>query len=211
MRSLIQATIALLAIADPLGAIPVFVTLTREMSPDERKRAARRAALAVGVILTAAALFGSAILDLFGVSLPAFRAAGGLLVLLMGLEMLGGHRTRVQPELGGLRRDDTILVPFAMPLIAGPGAITTVIALAARATDLRGRVDVLIAVLITALAVLATLTAAQRIQRHISDRGHVLALRFMGLILVAVGAELIFSGIQEFFGGSSGRSMSIDR
>jgi multiple antibiotic resistance protein len=205
MRSLIQATIALLAIADPLGAIPVFVALTREMSPPERVRAARRAALAVGVILTVAALFGSAILDLFGVSLPAFRAAGGLVVLLMGLEMLGGHRTRVQPEPEGVRRDDTILVPFAMPLIAGPGAITTVIALSARATDLRGRIDVLIAVLITALAVLATLAAARRIQRHIGDRGHVIALRFMGLILVAVGAQLIFSGIQEFFGAPAVR------
>jgi len=199
MRSLIQAIIAVLAIADPLGAVPVFVTLTREMSAEERRRAAQRAALAVGAILTVAALFGSAILDLFGISLPAFRSAGGLVVLLMGLEMLSGQRTRVQPEPDGVSRDDTILVPFAMPLIAGPGAITTVVALSARATSWRGRADVLVAVAVTTLAVLATLRSAERVQRRLSDRGHRISLRFMGLILVAVGAQLILSGIEEFF------------
>jgi multiple antibiotic resistance protein len=196
---MIQAIIAVLAIADPLGAVPVFVALTREMASEDRVRAARRAALAVGLILTSAALFGSLVLDLFGVSLSAFRAGGGLVVLLMGLEMLSGHRTRVQPEPEGLNREDSILVPFAMPLIAGPGAIATVIALSARATSWRGRIDVLLAVVVTTLAVLAALHSADRIQRRISDRGHRLTLRFMGLILVAVGAQLIFSGIREFF------------
>jgi multiple antibiotic resistance protein len=199
MRSLIQAVIALLAIADPLGAVPVFVSLTREMSPAERAAAARQAAFAVGSILTLAALFGSSILGLFGISLPAFRAAGGLVVLLMGLEMLGGHRTRVQPEPDGVRREDTILVPFAMPLIAGPGAITTVVALSARAESWRSRLDVFVAVAVTALVVLVTLRSAEQVQRRLSDRGHRISLRFMGLILVAVGAQLIFSGIQEFF------------
>jgi multiple antibiotic resistance protein len=204
MRSLIQAIIAVLAIADPLGAAPVFIALTREMGPEQRAQAARRAAFAVGMILTAAALFGSWILDLFGVSLPAFRAGGGLVVLLMGLEMLSGQRTRVQPELEGVSREDTLLVPFAMPLIAGPGAIATVVALSARATSWRGRIDVLLAVAVTALAVYATLRSADRIQRRLSDRGHRIALRFMGLILVAVGAQLIFSGIQEFFAPALG-------
>jgi multiple antibiotic resistance protein len=200
MRSLIQAVIAVLAIADPLGAVPVFMSLTRGMSVQQRRRAARRAALTVGTILVLAAISGSLILDLFGVSLPAFRAGGGLVVLLMGLEMLGGQRTRVQPEPHATSREDTILVPFAMPLIAGPGAITTVVALSARATSWRGRVDVLVAVVVTALAVLVTLRWADRVQHRISDRAHGIMLRFMGLILVAVGAQLIFSGIQEFFG-----------
>jgi multiple antibiotic resistance protein len=199
MRSLVQAVIAVLAIADPLGAVPVFVALTRELSAEQRARAARRAALAVAAILTSAALFGSSILDLFGISLPAFRAGGGLVVLLMGLEMLSGQRTRVQPEPDGVSREDSILVPFAMPLIAGPGAITTVVALSARAESWRAQADVLVAVLVTALAVFATLRFAERVQRRLSDRGHRISLRFMGLILVAVGAQLIFSGIQEFF------------
>jgi multiple antibiotic resistance protein len=199
VRSLIQAVIALLAIADPLGAVPVFVSLTREMNGAERAAAARQAAFAVGAILTLAALFGSSILGLFGISLPAFRAGGGLVVLLMGLEMLGGHRTRVQPEPDGVRREDTILVPFAMPLIAGPGAITTVVALSARAESWRSRLDVFVAVAVTALVVLGVLRSAGQVQRRLSDRGHRISLRFMGLILVAVGAQLIFSGIQEFF------------
>jgi multiple antibiotic resistance protein len=200
MRSLVQAIIAVLAIADPLGAVPVFISLTREMSPAQRAQAARRAAFAVGWILTLAALFGSGVLDLFGVSLPAFRAGGGLVVLLMGLEMLSGQRTRVQPEPAGVSREDTLLVPFAMPLIAGPGAITTVVALSARASGWRGRIDVLLAVAATALVVFATLRSAERIQQRLSDRGHRISLRFMGMILVAVGAQLIFSGIQDFFG-----------
>jgi multiple antibiotic resistance protein len=202
MRSLVQAVIAVLAIADPLGAAPVFVSLTRGMQPAERARAARRAAVAVAVILMLAALGGSAVLDLFGISLPAFRAGGGLVVLLMGLEMLGGQRTRVQPEPDGTRGDDTLLVPFAMPLIAGPGAITTVVALSARATGWRGQVDVLVAVALTALAVWATLRSAGWVQRKFSARAHEILLRFMGLILVAIGAQLVLSGSAEFFGAA---------
>jgi len=196
---MIQAIIALLAIADPLGAVPVFMALTREMSAAQVALAARRSAFAVGAILTCAALFGSGILDLFGVSLPAFRAGGGLVVLLMGLEMLSGRRTRAQPELESMSREDAILVPFAMPLIAGPGAIATVVALSARATSWHGRVDVVVAVAVTTGVVWLALRSAKTIQRRISDRGHRIALRFMGLILVAVGAQLIFSGIQAFF------------
>jgi len=199
MRSLVQAIIAVLAIADPLGALPVFISLTRELSQLEQAHAARRAAFAVGSILMLAALFGNGFLDLFGISLPAFRAAGGLVVLLMGLEMLSGQRTRLQPELEGVGREDTLLVPFAMPLIAGPGAITTVVALSARATSWRGRIDVLVAVATTTLVVWAMLRSAERLQRRISDRAHRISLRFMGMILVAMAVQFMADGMVGLF------------
>jgi multiple antibiotic resistance protein len=203
VESLVQAVVAVLAIADPLGAVPVFLGLTRMMTAEQRTRAANRTALAVGVILAATAVGGSWVLALFGISLAAFRVGGGLVVVLMGLEMLGGRRTRVQPGESDLDADgeDAILVPLAMPLIAGPGAIATVMALSARATSWRARAEVFAAVAVTTLAVLATLRSARWIQARMSGASHRILLRFMGLILVAIGAQLLLSGVREFFSG----------
>src|SRR5215831_1482598 len=100
MEAYLQALVALLAIANPIGAAPVFLGIVRGFSPTEKRAAALRASLAVFVILAVSAVAGHAILTLFGISLPAFRAAGGLVIVLMGLEMLRGEATRVQQDPG---------------------------------------------------------------------------------------------------------------
>jgi KDO2-lipid IV(A) lauroyltransferase len=117
VEDLFRSIIAVLAIANPLGAVPLFLSLTEFSEPRERRRAAVRAALAVFVILAMAALGGRAILATFGISIPAFRAAGGLVILLMGLEMLRGSPTRVQHERSPDSTDDAIVVPLAGKLI----------------------------------------------------------------------------------------------
>ena len=117
-----QVLVALLAITDPPGAVPVFLSLTAPMKDASRKRAPLRAAGAATAILLLSLLAGEGILKVFGVSLPAFQAAGGLLLVLMGLEMLRGAPTKVQDETGhDEQSEDQILVPLAMPLIAGRG------------------------------------------------------------------------------------------
>lgn len=200
--SFVQAVIAVTAIANPLGAAPIFMSLTDEMDSAARTRAAARVALAVLVILTASALFGRVILGAFGITDAAFRAAGGLVIVLMGLEMLRGTPTRVQHDHQDADGDDdAVIIPLAMPLIAGPGAITTVITLVAQRPGPRGTMRALVAVAILTVVLFVTLSSASWLARVISARGQRIFLRFMGLILVAVGAQLLMTGTRAFFAG----------
>jgi multiple antibiotic resistance protein len=200
VESLVQAVIAVLAIANPIGAVPIFLSLTEELDAGARNRAAARVAVAVLVILTASALFGRVILNTFSITDAAFRAAGGLVIVLMGLEMLRGTPTRVQHDpKPPAEEDDAILVPLAMPLIAGPGAITTVISLVAQRPGPDGIMRALIAVAITTVVLFVTLRWAGVLARVLSARGQRIFLRFMGLILLSIGAQLLLSGTRTFF------------
>ena len=193
--------VALLAICDPPGAVPAYLGITATMPPEARRKAPLRAAVTVTIILGVALLAGEILLRMFGISLPAFQAAGGLLILLMGLEMLRGTPTKVQDESQHEEdSEDRILVPLAMPMIAGPGAIATVITFSAKAKSWEGNALIAGAILITGLVIFLTLYSAAWVQKKISARGQRIFLRFMGLILVAVGAQLLLSGIYSFKG-----------
>ena len=193
--------VALLAICDPPGAVPAYLGITATMPPEARRKAPLRAAVTVIIILGVALLAGEILLRMFGISLPAFQAAGGLLILLMGLEMLRGTPTKVQDESQHEEdSEDRILVPLAMPMIAGPGAIATVITFSAKAKSWEGNALIAGAILITGLVIFLTLYSAAWVQKKISARGQRIFLRFMGLILVAVGAQLLLSGIYSFKG-----------
>ena len=199
MDHLTQAIFAILAITNPLGAAPIFLALTRDMSPSERRHEIVRATIAVVSILVGAALIGRWILEAFGVSVSAFQAAGGLIILLMGLEMLRGNPTRVQHDPGQpTKGGDPIMVPFAMPLIAGPGAITTVITLTSRGQTWQSTAGALIGIGVAALVLVASLVSSAWLEQHLRHHGHGVFLRFMGLILVAIGAQLLLSGIKSF-------------
>jgi multiple antibiotic resistance protein len=200
MAHFLQVLAALLAITDPPGAVPAFLALIGKMSPEARRRAPMRAAATVTLIMIVSLVAGEGVLKLFGISLPAFQAAGGLLIVLMGLEMLRGKPTQVQhdPQTDEDNLEDEILVPLAMPLIAGPGSIATVITFAARTDDIQGRAEIGGAILVTGLAVYLTLRSANWMERHFSARGQRILIRFMGLILVAVGAQLFLSGVWSF-------------
>jgi multiple antibiotic resistance protein len=203
MEAYLQALIALLAIANPVGAAPVFLELVRGFSRDQKRSAALRASFAVFAILAVSAVAGQAILSLFGISLPAFRAAGGLVIVLMGLEMLRGETTRVQQDPDDPdAAEGAILVPFAMPLVAGPGAITTVItlAIAHRAASfpfvplvaLVGSAGVAVVLWVILLLMIGN-------ERLLGVRGKRILTRFMGLILIAIGFQLGLDGVREFF------------
>ncbi|MEZ6079873.1 MAG: MarC family protein [Pirellulaceae bacterium] len=131
MDQYIQAIVALLAIANPLSAVPVFLQAVDGLDKAQRRKSASLAAVSVFAILLVAAVAGNWVLDIFGISISAFRCGGGLVILLMGLTMLQGRTSRVQKEsLTHYERQSKIFVPIAMPLVAGPGAITTVITIA---------------------------------------------------------------------------------
>ncbi len=198
MPSFLQDIVALLAITNPLGAAPVFLALTEGVAAPHRSRAALRAAIAVVVILGVVALAGKALLTAFGISMPALQAAGGLVVLLMGLEMLHGTPTKIQYDQEPQSRDEQVLVPLAMPLMAGPGAITTVLTLSSRAATWRELAILFGAVAVVGAAILTVLLSANRVGGVIGARGQRILLRFMGLILAAVGAEVLLAGIYTY-------------
>jgi multiple antibiotic resistance protein len=199
MNLLLQDIVALLAITNPLGAIPAFLAVTNRMDFKVRRRAGMRAAVAVGLILAAAAVAGRPILLAFGISMPAFQAAGGLVILLMGLEMLRGAPTRIQYDAeADESAEEHILVPVAMPLVAGPGAIATTITLSSRTSTWSDLMVLLIAAVVVAVVSLVTFSSAHWVSSKVGVRGQRIFLRFMGLILAAVGAQVLLSGLYSF-------------
>ncbi|HXN82583.1 MAG TPA: NAAT family transporter, partial [Myxococcales bacterium] len=128
---------AIFFVVDPMGAVPVFLAMTRNDSPEKRRDMARRACLAAFFILSTFAVAGTLIFKVFGITLGAFKVAGGVLLLLTSIEMLRAtqQRTRVTPEeeREGAEREDVAIFPLAIPLLAGPGSIATVTALMGRA------------------------------------------------------------------------------
>lgn len=205
MNEFLQALVSLLAITNPIGAAPLFLTVVAGLNPAQRRSAATQAAVAVLVILAGAALGGRWVLEMFGISLDAFRTAGGLVIILMGLEMLRGNPTEVQHDQASPEdAEDRIFVPFAMPLVAGPGAITTVITLSV-AYPRRAYLPLtaLAAALGTAAVLWVTLRIASSRKRLVSPRAERIFTRFMGLILVAIGCQLGMLGIRDFLGLAS--------
>jgi len=200
----LQAIIAVFVITDPVGRPLFFHMLTREMSELERRRAVRTVITAVAAILFGAALIGKALLELIGIDLGAFALVGGLIVAAMGLEMLtggepsriqGGHESRAQP-----RPEDHLIVPFAMPFIAGPGAITIVITLSAQSEGMDSTIMALVAVAVSVVSMMITFTYLGDALARLSDRVINIATKFGGLIVATIGTQLALNGIVQFFG-----------
>ena len=202
MNEFLQAFVSLLAITNPIIAATLFLGIVAGMPIGARRRAAGQAAMAVLAILAGAAIGGRYVLELFGISLDAFRTAGGLVIILVGLDMLRGSPSGIQrDEASPEDAEDRIVVPFAMPLVAGPGAITTAITLSvAYPSRLYLPVVALLASVATAAVLWATLRLALVRQRLATPRVERIFTRFMGLILVAIGFQIGMLGIRDFFG-----------
>lgn len=199
----VQAIVGVLVITDPLGKAVFFLMFTKD-KPQTRTRAALLVALTVGLILGVSALAGRELLDIMGIHLGAFGFAGGVIVALMGLEMLAdGSPSRAQggdSAREGVAPDDSLLVPFSMPFIAGPGAITVVITLAARADSWQATWMALLAVGVSVLTLLFSFLVLGKYLAKMSDRAITITTRFGGLIVATIGVQLAFNGIKSFFG-----------
>lgn len=201
----IQAIIGVLVITDPITRGFFFKTLT-EHEPERRREYAFRIAGAVAVILGVSALAGREILDLIGIDLDAFRVAGGLVVALMGFEMLfGGEPSRAQ---GGEKAHEPpdpesfegqVIVPYAMPFVAGPGAITLVISLASGTSDFSGAIAALVAVAVAVVMLpVGHLLISQKVS--LSDSSMGIVTKFGGLLIATIGIQMLLTGLQNFFG-----------
>ena len=203
LQTVLFAAVPLIAMVNPVAEVPLFLGLcSGSRSPRERHAAALKVAIGVWLVLTIASVVGLRILDLLGIEVAAFRAAGGLLLVVMGLEMLRGR----EPESHGAERqaddpEDALWVPLVMPLLAGPGAIVTTVTLAVREVYFVWWIPVatIVAVTVTALFVFVVFTLAVFVSAHLHGRGARILTRFSGLILVAIGFQMGFTGIAEFF------------
>jgi multiple antibiotic resistance protein len=193
------------AIVDPFGALPFFVALTDGFRTDDREAVLRRSVLVVGGLLIGFALFGRFLFQAFGFSLAAFEIAGGALLFLVASEMLMGEigRTKLTDadrEEALARRDEVSIVPLGIPLLAGPGAISTVMIYTANAgNDPWEIASVFIAVGVTASATFIILRYGHGIFRSLGRVGVMALTRVMGLILAAVAVQFILNGVIAAF------------
>jgi multiple antibiotic resistance protein len=192
-----SAFVTVLVIMDPVGNIPIFLSLTRNHTASERKRAAwHGSAVAAGVIV-GFAVAGERVLRVLHISLPALQVAGGLLLLLIALELLrpgGGHG-----ELGQGQADTNIaLVPLGTPLLAGPGAIAATMLYARQASGLGGTLSVIGALAAVLVVIWLSMRFSGLLAKVLRDNGIDLLSRVMGLLVAAIAVQLAASGIQEW-------------
>src|SRR5438067_6457666 len=196
---------AIFFVVDPMGAIPVFMAMTRNDPPTKRRDMARRAAIVAFFILSTFAVAGTLIFKVFGITLGAFKVAGGVLLLLTSIEMLRAQqqRTRVTPEeeREGAEKEDVAIFPLAIPLLAGPGSIATVTALMGKAGRVLFAVPVILSIAITCAASYLMLVAAERIQRLLGVTGLNVMNRVIGLIIGAIAVQFMFDGLKDTFPG----------
>lgn len=197
--------ISLFAIVDPVGIIPIIIAFTAGMTAQKRERVGRIASLSVLVILLAALLLGEAILDFFGISIHSFRTAGGILLLLMSINMLIGNKPSYTPDDttddtgDGDATSSVAIVPLSTPLLAGPGAISTVI-LDAHKSTYAGHYGVMALILVLlSLTVWLTFLIAPWVSRRLGKIGSNIVTRLMGLLLAAIAVEFIAGGLRGLF------------
>jgi len=192
--------ISLLAIIDPPAAIPIFLALTANRSESERSRDARVVSVALVIILLVALYVGELILRFFGISFGSFRIAGGVLVLMMALEIMRDKKISGNADAAViLRRSSDAVVPLAMPLLAGPGAISMVIVYGLRGTSIWDYIAMTGCILLHGLVVWIFLRAAAQWRARISDAAIAISNKIMSLIMVAVAVEFIANGIKQLF------------
>jgi multiple antibiotic resistance protein len=196
--------VTLTAVVDPFLAVPFFLAFTAERSDAERRRLAQAVAFTVFIVLAVAVFVGEALLNFIGASLPAFRVGGGLVLLLMALAMLnaqaGGVR-QSQAEAREMQEGELQgVVPLAMPLLAGPGAISTAI-IAAEGGSLAHQGMIVLCIAAVCVLSWITLRAAHRIAARMGTTGLNVATRILGLLLAAMAVQTMAVGLKQLFPG----------
>ena len=202
---LISALVTLLVVLDPVGISPTFLAITDGLSDRYRREVALRACLIAGAILIGAALIGDWLLRQLGITLPAFRIAGGLLLFAVAAEMVLGLRQVRDSSTAEQAAEEHLhhmaAFPLAIPLLAGPGAITAIILLAGQAAYRPVWLAVLCAVIVLAMAIcLLCLLAAEQLGKILGITGNVLLSRLLGVILAALAVQYVIDGARLAFG-----------
>jgi multiple antibiotic resistance protein len=203
---LVAALVTLLVVVDPIGLTPSFLGVTGGLPPAARRSVAVRACLIAFAILTGAALAGDWLLRTLSISLPAFRIAGGLLLFSIASEMVFGVRIARQSETAGKAIEehvrDIAAFPLAIPLMAGPGAITATVLLAGRADGNMLRLAALVGIIAAVMAAcLLVFLAASRIERLLGQTGNTVLSRLLGVLLAAMAVQFVVDGVRALLNG----------
>ncbi|MHA6261705.1 MarC family protein [Arenibacterium sp. CAU 1754] len=195
---MVTAFVTMFVVIDPFGLAPLFVALTQGMTAKERRAIAIRACATALGILTIFALFGEAVLGFVGISMPAFRVAGGVLLFLTALDMLFDRRSKRREDQTEEHPEDPSVFPLAIPLIAGPGSIASIILLAGQQPRWQGYVFA-IAVSAAVIAVaLILFMASGLLERALGRTGINVVTRLLGMLLAALSVQFVLDGLRDF-------------
>ncbi|MCU1322690.1 MAG: rane protein [Acidobacteriaceae bacterium] len=188
-------------LVDPFAALPTFLAVTEGADAPKRRRMAGKASLTALIFLSAFAVGGQYIFKLFGITLPAFEIAGGIILLLIGLDMLEAKRSATQEASGdtvaAASKEDAGIVPLGIPMLAGPGSITSVMVLVGQAQTRWQMAAILGAIVITAGICYLVLGNSDRVARALGDTGIRILVRIMGLLLVALAVQYFVNGMAD--------------
>ena len=193
--------LSLFAILDPIGIIPIIIAFTVGLTPQKRARIGRMASISVIGILLGALLLGEVMLEFFGISIHSFRVAGGILLLLMSITMLFGNKDTPKPDesIEGESSTSIAIVPLSTPLLAGPGAISTVILDAHKGHGLGHYAAMTLEIILLGFIVWLTFLVAPWISQRLGRIGSNVFSRLMGLLLAAIAVEFIAGGVRGLF------------
>jgi multiple antibiotic resistance protein len=184
--------------------IPTYLVITQGQTPEQRADTARRACIAAALILMAFALGGALIFQMFGITLEAFRIAGGLILWVVAMDMLHGERRTQEsrPEIAeGRVKDDVAVTPLAMPMLAGPGAISTIMVLAGQARTMPEKAMVHVAIVVTLGVSWVVLRVGEGFVRKMGQTGIRVMTRIMGLLLAAIAVQFVITGVRDALKG----------
>lgn len=201
VRFSLLALSSILFLVDPFAALPTFLAVTEGYDPERRRRTAFKASLTALILLATFALAGEYIFRLFGITLPAFEIAGGVILLLIGLDMLEAKRSPTQESSteteAAATKEDAGIVPLGVPMLAGPGAITSVMVLVGQAQTVWQMAAILVSIVITALVCLLVLGNSDKVARVLGESGIRILVRIMGLLLVALAVQYFVNGLGD--------------
>tara|TARA_R110002072_G_scaffold64203_4_gene159618 strand:- start:62391 stop:63017 length:627 start_codon:yes stop_codon:yes gene_type:complete len=193
----LKFALTLVSILNPLGVLPVFIELTNDFSHDGLKSVAKSCALTVAITIIISLAIGQQILGFFSISIPSFTIGGGILIFTMALNMIQAKQSAIKINKSETTLQEIGVVPLAIPLLAGPGAISTSIIYAKDISGVGHWIGAITSIVLLSIILLFVLSSARRIRDHVGKMGLNIFTRIMGIILLSMSIEMIFNGLKE--------------
>lgn len=189
-----------ITLVNPLGIMPVFLTMTGNLTKSQRRKTALKATVTATITLILFAFAGKYLFDFFGISVAGLKVVGGVLFFIIGYDMLNARLSQIKITKEEAERyvDDISITPLGIPMIAGPGAITNAIVLMGESTDYTSKMLVIVSILLVAVTMLFSLFGAVGINKFLGEKGNKIMMKLMGLIVMVIAVEFFFAGIKPY-------------